>query len=159
MLRIHSYGQLTQHLTCSCPRLLTHVKSEQVSKTSILYQFLTCFSHSDSNYHTRIDPDVWSNSKTFMRFDTLSTFPSCLFSDCFSVTQINMHCDWSVRERGKAWHRCPENEISSHIFFSLKRKICLTLDTLLILKLGHLVVHCSVVIPRAWLGISMSYTI
>lgn len=34
----------------------------------------------------------------------------------------------------------------------------LTLDTLLVLKLGQLEVHCSVVISRAWLNIiTMSY--
>lgn len=94
-----------------------------------------------------------------LRFDALSTFPSCLLSDCFAVVQINMHCDWSMRERGRAWHRCPESEISSHVFMSLKRKIYLTLDVLLILKLGQLGVRCSVVIPRAYLDISMSYAV
>lgn len=64
-----------------------------------------------------------------------------------------------MRERGRAWHRCPENEISSHIFMSLKGKIYLTLDMLLILKLGQLRVHCSVVIPRAWSDISTSYAV
>lgn len=89
----------------------------------------------------------------------LSMFPSCLLSDCFTVTQINMPCDQSMRERGRAWHRCPENEISSHIFMPLKGKIYFIPDTLLIWKLGQLGVHCSVVIPRAWLDVSMSYAV
>lgn len=61
-------------------------------------------------------------------------------------------------KRGRAWHRGPEYEISRHVFLSLKAKMYLTLDTLLVLKLGQLEVHCSVIISRAWLNIiTMSY--
>lgn len=97
--------------------------------------------------------------KAFRRGDVLSMFPSCLLLDCFTVIQINTHCDWLMRERGRAWHRCPENEISSHISMSLKRRIYLTLDMLLILMPGQLGVHCSVIIPTARMDISMSYAV
>lgn len=66
--------------------------------------------------------------------------------------------DWSMRKRSRARHRFPEYEISRHIFLSPKIKLYLTLD-ILFLKLGQLDIHCSVVISRAWLDISLSYAV
>lgn len=112
-------------------------------------------SPSDSKCYTRTNTDGWRISEFQEIWCVKHVFKLSAFRLFHCHT--NKHLLWLIDEaEGRAWHRCPKNYISSHIFLALKGKMYLTPDTLLILKLG---VHCSVLIPRLWLDISKCYEV